>query len=45
MDCIQLILIERIKIDIAQTWEGFQRATGRIGKKEPIDIITKEEEP
>ena len=25
-----LILVERIKIDIAQTWEGLQQATGRI---------------
>ena len=27
---ILLIPIERIKIDMAQTWEGLQRATGRI---------------
>ena len=27
---ILLILIERIKIDIAQTWENLQRTTGRI---------------
>ena len=25
-----LILIERMKIDIAPTWEGVQRSTGRI---------------
>ena len=31
---IQLILVERIKRDIAQTWEGLQRITGRIGKNE-----------
>ena len=29
---ILLILVERIKIDIAQTWEGLQRTTGGIGK-------------
>ena len=29
---ILLILIERIKIDIAQTWEDLQRTTGRIWK-------------
>ena len=28
--CILLILVERIKIDIAQTWEGLHRTTGRI---------------
>ena len=27
---ILLILVERIKIDIAQTWEGLQRTIGRI---------------
>ena len=27
---ILLILVERIKIDIAQTWEGLHRTTGRI---------------
>ena len=27
---ILLILIERIKRDIAQTWEGLQRTSGRI---------------
>ena len=27
---ILLILVERIKIDIAQTWEGLQQTTGRI---------------
>ena len=27
---ILLILVERIKIDIAQTWEGLQRTTDRI---------------
>ena len=27
---ILLIPIERIKIDMAQTWEGLQRTTGRI---------------
>ena len=31
---ILLILVERIKIDMAQTWEGLQRTTGRIGKNE-----------
>ena len=41
---ILLILEERIKIDIAQTWEGLQQTTGRIGKKELIEIIMKEEE-
>ena len=47
--CILLILVERIKIDIAQTWEGLQRTTGRIGKNEQrigknkqIYMITKE---
>ena len=39
---ILLILVERIKIDIAQTWEGLQWFADRIGKKEWIDIITKE---
>ena len=29
---ILLILVERIKRDIAQTWEGLQRTTGRIVK-------------
>ena len=27
---ILLILLERIKIDIAPTWEGLQQTTGRI---------------
>ena len=27
---ILLILVERIKIDIGQTWDGLQRSTGRI---------------
>ena len=27
---ILLILVERIKIDIVQTWEGLQRTTGMI---------------
>ena len=27
---ILLILVERIKRDIAHAWEGLQRATGRI---------------
>ena len=27
---ILLILLEMIKIDIAQTWEGLQRTIGRI---------------
>ena len=40
---ILLILVERIKIDMAQTWEGLQRTTGRIGKNEWIYMITKEE--
>ena len=40
--CILLILVERIKIDIAQTWEGLHRTIGRIGKNEWIDMITKE---
>ena len=31
---ILLILVERIKIDMAETWEGLQRITGRIGKNE-----------
>ena len=39
---ILLILIERIKRDIAQTWEGLQRTTGRIVKNEWINMITKE---
>ena len=29
---ILLILVKRIKIEIAQTWEGLQRTTGRIWK-------------
>ena len=28
--CILLILVERIKIDIAQTWESLHRTIGRI---------------
>ena len=28
---ILLILVERMKIDIASTWEGRQQTTGRIG--------------
>ena len=43
MDCIQLILVERIKIDIAQTSEGLERTISRIGKSEWIYMITKEE--
>ena len=31
---IILILVERIKIDIAQTWENFQRTTVRIEKEQ-----------
>ena len=31
--CILLILVERIKIDIAQTWEGLQRTTGNNGRE------------
>ena len=31
---ILLILVERIKRDIAQTWEGLQGTTGRTGKNE-----------
>ena len=31
---ILLILVERIKIDKAQTWEGLQRTTGRIWKQQ-----------
>ena len=31
---ILLIPVERIKRDIAQTWEGVQRTTGRIEKNE-----------
>ena len=27
---ILLIIVERIKRDIAQTWEGLQQTTGRI---------------
>ena len=30
---ILLILVESIKIDIAQTWEGLQLTTGRIKKQ------------
>ena len=30
---ILLILVEKIKRDIAQTWEGLQRTTGRIWKQ------------
>ena len=30
---ILLILVERIKRDIAQTWENLQRTTGRIWKQ------------
>ena len=39
---ILLILVERIKIDMTQTWEGLQRTTGRIGKNEGNDTIIKE---
>ena len=31
---ILLIIVERIKIDIAPTWEGLLRTTGRIGKRD-----------
>ena len=30
---ILLILVEGIKIDIAQTWEGLQRTTGNNGRE------------
>ena len=40
---ILLIPVERIKRDMAQTWEGLQRATGRIGKNKGIYMIMKEE--
>ena len=30
---ILLILVERIKIDMAQTWEGLDGTTGRIWKQ------------
>ena len=30
---ILLILVERIKIDMAQTWEGLQRTTGNNGRE------------
>ena len=39
---ILLIHVERIKMDMAQTWEGLQRTTGRIVKNEWINMITKE---
>ena len=42
--CILLILVERINIDIAPTWEGLHRTTGRIEKNERIKMITKKKE-
>ena len=39
---ILLILVERIKIDMAQTCEGLQGTTGRIWKQ-LFDMITEEE--
>ena len=30
---ILLILVERIKIDIALTWENIERTTGRVEKE------------
>ena len=40
---ILLILIERIKIDMAQTCEGLQGTTGRIWKQRIFGMITEEE--
>ena len=43
---ILLILVERIKRDIAQTWEGIDGTTGGIWKQrmnEWIDTMTNEE--
>ena len=40
---ILLILVEKIKRGINQTWEGLQRTTGIIWKNERIDMIAKEE--
>ena len=37
-----LILVERIKRDIAQTWEGIDGTTGGIWKQRIFDMITKE---
>ena len=39
---ILFILVERIKRDIAQIWEGIDGITGGIEKNEWIDMITKE---
>ena len=39
---ILLIPVERIKRDIAQTWEGIDGTTGGIWKHEWINMITKE---
>ena len=39
---ILLILVKRIKIDMAQTCEGIDGTTGGIGNNERIDMITKE---
>ena len=40
---ILLILVERIKRDIAQACEGLQGTTGRIWKQGIFDMITEEE--
>ena len=42
--CILLILVERINIDIAQTWEGIDGTTGGIGNNEWNDMVAKEDE-
>ena len=41
---ILLILIEMIKSDIAQTWEGIDGTTGGIGNNEWNNTVAKEEE-
>ena len=41
---ILLILVERIKIDIAQTWENLNKPPVGFGKNELIDTITTKEE-
>ena len=40
---ILLILVEKIKRDMAQTCEGLQGTTGRIWKQRIFDIIMEEE--
>ena len=40
---ILLILVERIKIDMEQTWENLNKPPVRFGKNELIDMITTEE--